>query len=408
MNSTKTSAFLLSAVILLAACARIPSTNPPKDAVTISPTTEPTNSPPPTETITLEPKSDFITQNCVDVLSAMPVNFKVTGIIPLGDYQTGGTIFLDLETGDTAKIPALQDLMLNYAISPDGKKLAYKTHITSSSYSLILTDALNHFDQVIFTRQADFAIYYWLNNEELLLGKNSQWVVYNPYARDEKGYSISDFPDYDTFNPYNIWVGFDPQAVLAIYKNSNGNTSLFDIENKQTVAEVVDSVQRPPVAEWTLDGNQAVVVGATQVGQYRSDAGDNIFSVTRNGQVTQLTYLTEYFGVGLNIHSLSWSPNSHYIAFWMRIPGASAWRLVVLDTMTKKVTDYCILTDPYAHGGHILFEVLAPIWSPDSHQIIIEHRIGNSGYVVLLDINQNVAVQIAQNSVPLGWMSPDK
>jgi len=396
---------LLVSIILLTACGSAPSTNPLANTANVSLSATPTNLPSPTETITPEPQSDSVEQNCVDILPTMPANIAATGIVPLEDFQAQKTFFLDLATGDKSQIPNINDGIVAYAVSPDRKTLAYKTHVPSR-ISLTLTDALNSHKQTIFSGQADYALYYWLNNEELLLGKNGQWLIFNPYTNQEKGYSTGDFTDYDTYNQYNLWVGFDPQGILAIYKNKGGNTSLLNVGDKQLLGEVSDAVQRPPVAAWTLDGNEAAIVGATQVGEHWAEAGDNIFEVGRDGQATQLTYLAEYYGIGFNIHSLSWSPDSRYIAFWMRLPKTSKWQLAVLDTMRQKVTNYCIPTNPYAttRPGFRLDLVSAPIWSPDSTQLIIESRSDNSSSIILVDMSQSIAFQIAQDSVPLGWM----
>ena len=403
-KSTTLTALLVS-IILLTACESAPSTNPLANTVTVSPPATLTNPPLPTETITPESQSDLVEQNCVDVQTTIPTNATATGIVPLQDFQTQKTVFLNLATGDKSQIPNIEERIAAYAVSPDRKTLAYKTYVPSR-ISLTLTDALNSHKQTIFSGQADYALYYWLNNKDLLLGENDQWVIFNPFIKQEKGYSIGDFPDYDTYNQYNVWVGFDPQGTLAIYKNKGGNTSLLEVDNKQLLGEVADAVQRPPVAAWTLDGNLAAIVGATQVGQYRTQAGDNIFGVSRDGQMTQLTHLTENYGIGFVIYSLSWSSDSRYIAFWMRLPKTSEWQLAMLDTMTQKVTNYCISTDPYAttSPGFRLDLVSAPIWSLDSKQIIIESRSNNSSSVILVDMSQSIAFQIAQDSVPLGWM----
>jgi len=387
-----------------------PSTPASEEPIPTNTLMIPTPLPQPTGVSTLAPQDDLTTQNCVNILPNVPANFKTTGIVPLEDFQTGNITFLELQTGDIGRIPNIKERIADYAISPDQKTLAYKTHISSSRFDLTITDAFNGHKQIIFSRQADYALYYWLNNEELLLGKNNQWVVFNPYTKQERGYSLEDFPEYDTYNQYNVWVGFDPQEMLAIYKNGNNNTSLLKIVDKQLLAEIPDTYQRPPIASWTLDGSEAAIVGTTQVGQYWSEAGDNIFGVGRDGQVTQLTHLAEQYGIGFNIRSLRWSPNSRFIAFWMSYPSMSAeigpWVLAVLDTSTKKVTNYCISTDPYALSKNHSFRqgVPTPIWSPDGKQIIVEHRTSDSSYIVLLDIAQNVAFQIAQDSVPLGWM----
>jgi Tol biopolymer transport system component len=408
MKQIRKSIYIIPVVVLLIACnvaLPVPSATAtvPTNTATDSPATIPTNLPLSTETVVPEDQDELVENDCVDILPTMPANFTVTGIVPLEDFQKRITTFLNLATGDESQIPKINEWIADYAVSPDRKTLAYKNY-DSSAISLTLVDVLNSRTQTIFSDQSDYALYYWLNNEELMLGKNGQWVIFNPYTNQKEVFSISDFPDYDTYNQYNVWIGFNPKKTLAIYKNKGGNTSLLDVDTKQLMGEVSDAVQRPPVAAWTVDGNQAAIIGATQLGQYLSQSGDNIFEVGQDGQAIQLTHLAEQYGVGFNIHSLSWSPNSRYIAFWMRNSEISDWHLAVLDIVAKQVIDYCISTDPYASSGQVLLGVSAPIWSPDSKQIIVEHRTSDSNYVVLLDITQNIAFQIAQNTIPLGWM----
>lgn len=375
-------------------------TQPPINTAIIPPSTTPTKIVL-TSTATLAPYSDSVIENCLDVLPSMPAGFNSIGIVPLEDFQTRSTAFLNLATGDTNQIPTIEKWIASYAISPDRKTLAYKTY-DKSGISLMLTNALNSHKKIIFSRQADYALYYWLNNEELLLGKNNQWIIFNPYTKQETDYSIDDFLNFDTDNIRNDWVLFDPSVSRAIYKN--GDILLLDMDTKQIIAEIRDEYDRTPIAAWTLDGNEVAVIGATQLGQYLGQSGDDIFGISRDGQVTQLTHLTENYGIGFTIHSLSWSPDSRYIAFWMWHSEIPNWRLALLDMTTRKITDYCIETDPYASSGQVLREVSAPIWSPDGKQIIVEHRNNDSASVILLDVGQNIAFQIAQDKVPMGWM----
>jgi len=79
--------------------------------------------------------------------------------------------------------------------------------------------------------------------------------------------------------------------------------------------------------------------------------------------------------------------------------------LAILDIATKKTTDYCLSTDPYATNGRFVQSLSAPLWSPDGSKILIEHRTANTAYyVVLVDVQKNIAFQFAQNMFPFGWM----
>jgi len=336
----------------------------------------------------------------------MPATFAVKGILPLQNYQTGSTDFLDLATGDKTKILTIEQRIDSFASSPDQQTLAYKTY-ASSGISLSLTDALGKQKQIALTGKADFSLYSWLNNQQLLLGKDGKWVILNPSTGQEISYSNSDFPDYDTDNAHDNWVTFDPSATMSIYKHSQ--IFLVNMKSKQITARITDGFDRTPVAAWARDGSEAAVVGTTVVGKNGHDFGDDLFGVARDGQITQLTFLSKQFGAWLDILSLSWSPDSRYVAFWMRLPGKKDWQLAVLDTATKTVSDYCITTDPYAtmSGRPYLQGLSAPIWSPDGKQVIVELRAeGSTSSIVLVDTTQNIAFQIAQNAYPVGWMLP--
>lgn len=394
--------------ILVVACEPATSTSSPAPGPIVTSPATLTSPPLPVTTAKSTTENDSVTQNCLNVLPVAPTGFAAKGIIPLEDSQTGKTILLNLETGDELRIPAVEQYIQDYAVGPDQQTLAYKIR-QNNSYLLVLRDALNTHHQVVLERQADFGLYGWLNNQQLFLGEPGKYVVFNPYTHAEKDYSNADFPDYDTDNARDDWVSLDTTLTRAIYKHSA--IFLTNLESKQIIARIGDGFDRAPVAQWTTDGSEAAIVGTTAVGTTGTRLGDNIFGVSRDGQVTQLTHLAEKFGTGFNIHSMTWSPDSHHIAFWMWSSGATSnnWVLAVLDITTKQVTNYCISTNPYATiNGRAYHQGLsAPIWSPDGKQVIVELRAeGPPSSIVLVDTTQNIAFQIAQNAYPVGWMLP--
>ena len=402
--------FILTVILLLTVCSPATPANLPMETATILPSAVPTNFSWPTETITPTPQADFITQNCLDVLPAAPTNFTTKGIIPLENHQTGNTVFLNLQNGDKTKTQVVEKHIDSYALSPDRRTLAYKIY-APTGISLTITDELNSHNQVVINGKSDFGLYAWLNNQQLLLTEYGNWVIFNPYTKQEKSYSTNDFPNYDTDNIRDDWVAIDPTVTRVVYKHTN--IFLVDIQSKQILAQVKDGFQRTPVVEWTIDGSKAAIVGTTAVGTTGTRMGDNIFVVDRDGQITQLTHLAEHYGVGFNIRSLSWSPDSRYIALWMNYhktkQNAFTWVLAIVNTATKAVVDYCVSTNPYVRTSPpITPAVSAPLWSPDGKQIIVEHLTDDSNYVVLVDLTQNIAFQIAQNAYPVGWMLSSK
>ena len=175
MMSFKKIVGIVLILILFAGCTTVasPTATPTLIPATIIPIQTPTKLFLPTETYTPESQIDLVTQNCVDILPSMPKDFVSKGIIPLEDFQTRNTAFLNLTNGAEGQIPNIDDGIVAYAVSPDQKTLAYKTY-AQSGISLTLTDAINSHEHMIFSQQADYGLYYWLNNDELLLGKDGQ------------------------------------------------------------------------------------------------------------------------------------------------------------------------------------------------------------------------------------------
>ena len=98
---------------------------------------------------------------------------------------------------------------------------------------------------------------------------------------------------------------------------------------------------------------------------------------------------------------MSWSPDVRYISFWVYLePGELKHeRLAVLDTVTGIVTNTCI-------PGTNLGWPAAPMWSPYANQVVVSSWFDNYDNinVYIVDFEQGIAVQIAKNFTPVGWM----
>lgn len=139
-----------------------------------------------------------------------------------------------------------------------------------------------------------------------------------------------------------------------------------------------------------------------------------IFQVSREGRITQLTHLSDYYP-WVYVGDLSWSPNNRYIAFWYShwsedeepFFGTSGDRyLGVLDLNKGDVTSYCINGELDVELGSNKYS--SPLWSPDSKQIIFRSQIGEhyvlDSQTILLDIQENRAFLIGNALEPVGWL----
>jgi Tol biopolymer transport system component len=387
------------AMFLLAACSTVKA----KPVLTPSPTTNPV------ATFTLQPKALVVTPvitlqlnrdiniRCLNIQSTIPNNFESEGEIILKDYYSGGNLFgMDL-SGSTPNITTIGKYFYSPVVSPNGKILAVGDG--SELSRMLLIDTNNKIIQTTPWQKNWWAIVSWLNDSHLAISDNrDQMIIFDPFTSEEQNIVFSEFPDFN-FLLHIPWVEYDPSLLRVIYSNENeGDQVLLNLENMQPLAMIPDDEIRPPDASWTLNGNYFALVGSI-------NGGDEIFVVSRDGVVEQLTHLANYYGANASLSSPRWSPDDKSIAFW-EMDSSNNYlnvNLVVADTTTKQVTNYCITSYPYS--GNFGSNLPAPIWSPDSKQIIVENRYNeNNNHVVLVDISQNIAMQVAQDARPIGWM----
>jgi Tol biopolymer transport system component len=124
-------------------------------------------------------------------------------------------------------------------------------------------------------------------------------------------------------------------------------------------------------------------------------------TVTQGGQVQQLTHFGAVF-THTEIGDSSWSPDGLRLAFWLdaKPSPCEGPTLAILDTTTRKTTDYCLLgsDDPGAPA-------LKPVWSLDGQYLAVDQYTGRVSHTIVVNTLQDWAAQVAEHVGPAGWLA---
>ncbi len=354
----------------------------------------------------------FVNTSCATIYTAPPDTLKLKGFAVLDDYKATSHLFLkNLETGGETELATPDDTVSDIKISLDHKSAAYQLgNPKTNEWSVVVANAQGKRTAEDVWPKGFFTLGNWVNDDQILLQTFPPFVAFNPYTKQEKSFDYPDFPNYSLNTQSNRIIAFDPSLERAVYKNTNDKVSLYDIPNKKVLGEVDNHPNPSMDASWAPDGSQVAVVGTITLASKLADHSQDLFSMTRDGQVKRLTHLTDHYGrlVQFSKAGLSWSPDSRSIAFWMIYPQNeyNDWELGVYDLTTNKTTNYCISND-YENALNSTHYLSAPAWSPDGKQLMVENRYDKtSSRVLIVDLASKVAYQIEENKFPAGWIIP--
>jgi Tol biopolymer transport system component len=367
---------------------------------------------------------------CLDITDSLPSAVSLKGVIVYNDDNNLSAFLSNEETKDTSFFPREEgDRLLSFEVSPDGKYVSYIHYsVRTEEDRLIIATAEGQpiWSKVIY----DYA-WEWFDSERLIHldvpqnGTPSLFLL-NPFTGQRQELRF-DYPDSRLFtnDPSDRW-GFgrgglpvyDPTLTRVLYPECDSQCQdkvirreggwpivLWDLETNQPIARLmtVDSYGTTPV--WTPDGKQFVLATTVDPDEWWVPASE-FFTMSREGQLRQLTHFRDY---SKEVHipdSYSLSPDGKLLAFWIAIePNLyEDLRLAVLNIETGEVVNHCIKGDAFADNAT---EPYSPVWSPDSTQLLVISRIPEDTKVrrvVAVDILHNYAARVNADMEPVGWM----
>jgi len=388
---------------------------------------------------------DSIIKNQCPKVASQQLNNISTGDLLVFDRSDMTFSYLNLLTGNI--LPAE-----NAVISPSRSRIAYWGLNENDLSSFLVVKTIGENPVLPKWPNLGIGMSSWLDDERLIfrLYKNLQGpppidpppyeiAIFNPFTGVTKKLT-PDFPGistkevdwnfsgpayYDDTLDYVLYAKWDNPKNMheyALYRIST-KTSIASLRGSSYNSAYLydgNSVTQDGVSanppQWSSDNTRVAVISPALE---KPDSDDEIFAITKNGDVQRLTYFARYFDK-VKISDLSWSPNGKSLAFWVTLtpspfkPPENAYqdmRLAILNTETLEISIYCIDGDNIglkhsAISVDIAKTVSAPIWSPDGSQLVIENRFAtNSSRLIVLDLASSKAVQIGQDMKPLGWMT---
>lgn len=409
-------------------------THTPTKTATPSPTN--TEIPSKTPTPTIPPETRLQVQ-CLEVLLAIPTGAISDGIVVLGSRsgnQVRGydTYLLDMTTGQTTTISVPNETQLKHVVSLDRNLIAYSRFTSDNDghriKQLIIATADGHIQKEISWEDKWAYILRWTHDQRILLTYDDPdlrdrenwsavyaYLVYDPFSGEQEllhpifpGYLTNAMPPY-----WDGWFGavYDPtlsRAVVPKVLSENEELyafALWDVSAQELVSSLENIFVEPvvwsdvaPKPVWSEDGTHFAFVGHL----FDDDPPEfELYQVSRDGQVEQLTHINSI--ARFREFPFEWSPDGRKIAILLDLhPEIDGENILVLDLETKEITDTCIS----ASGNLSAFEPYPPlIWSPDGQKFLVKDWMDDShSRIILVDIEQGFAAQIAEDVDLNGWM----
>ncbi|MFZ5922855.1 MAG: TolB family protein [Chloroflexota bacterium] len=357
---------------------------------------------------------NFLEDQCFDTLSNLPIGIVPSEILVL--KSSNGLSLLNLTQHTQREISGLVPFS---STSPNGRWLVYAYYPPNQAVEQIAIESADGLTHIQFPVKQGWLIFdnvLWLDNERLwfsvlpdiLQGQVAPVVILNPFTGEQQEL-LSDYPQIEryqigmTLNPglhfgYSSVV-YHPSLDLVIYPQSEEDRrfiTLWDRQSQRALVKIPDGGLYGHLPLWLPGGERFVVVA-----RYDWDSPREWLSVSRDGDVRQLTHFGDmYADFEIGMYA-SISPDGNYLAFGLSenvdTNTTLPKQLIILNLQTLEAINTCVT-----------FSYPAPIWSPNSRYVAVQTRdsSSNPSNILVLDIEQKWAAKIAEDAkaIPVGWM----
>lgn len=357
---------------------------------------------------------------CLTTFSDLPLHTLAGHLILSDQYQY---FLFNLSNGEKKRLDrsSQEENITDFTASPDGKWVVYNEIQRTKSIAVkVIEPAKNILQNItgqkIQLREDDFGVVDWIDNQHLLIVRPTQpWastVVLNPWTGKEDVFNMSELPNvpYSSYGrPYffdNVNIMPDPTLKLLAYPSWEGDgvsyVALWDRQQKRLVAKLKDVFPYSGNPLWSPDGADFVMSVAIGRGPDANDVVHDIFMVSREGEIRQITHFGE-FQAWNRIWKASRSPDGRYLIFQVdyEFGGQTVGRYLLMDLKTASVKPLCF--DSMPSGNNVLSDT--PVWSPDSQYAVLSRLDANfHRLVILTELRSGQSYQVTDSLFPTGWL----
>lgn len=343
-----------------------------------------------------------IDQRCQQAIQPRPASFEPGGII-LTAFDGASLWVYDIDRDTRYPLPETRPCLANCHLSPDANWVTY-LNADTGIFSMMRLDGTQ---RTPLSTGAAFDVQWW-SQERVLV-----WTPdHRAYLRSLADLDVEEAREY---LPVQGVLAVQPSGyyALALVADAQGELrrALINLANaEQAPVFLAPDMPYFNAAMWSPDGSYLAYVGRGALDTSINMAGAELFLIQPGSAIPrQLTYFSSQYGAvridGFIPNSLSWSPDSTRIAFWViELIGpdyeanTGTAELHVLDITTGQLVAYCgFVTNEHTPNPSRI------VWSPDGSHLALAGNIpgDDKGYLLLaLNLETGVFIELSDGIYP--------
>jgi hypothetical protein len=357
-------------------------------------------------------------KSCLKFSLDLAFEDKSGGIIfnEVTDTGTSSNVYiLDTSNRYVTQVFSDEQKINRIRISPNKSLMAYQI-VGSERIDLVIEDFVNGQKTVMEWDEEWYVsgILKWANNQSILINnksqENSKSITALNILTNEKTVLPSIFPNlvYVSFHGYSFSPEYDTTLSYVIYPVDSDEKTGYALRKTgslETISFIPSATLTTFAAPvWSNNSDSYIIsVFSSNTQKYNFEL---IYGMPSR-QFFQITNLGDYIE-SYYIHHIVWSPDDRYVVFLVRDITDINYeidRLMILDMNNRELLDLCLNVN-YENWWGEYTDIVYPIWSPSSQELIVENQFDyGKNNVILINLSTMTASIIDNDKKILGWIT---